>query len=57
MAQTDAPKLDVGDPFPEMDLDLIDGSTLSLPSGLSADYTILLGLPGKVVKPLPSPVG
>ncbi|MFT5195927.1 MAG: hypothetical protein ACI9EW_002412 [Cellvibrionaceae bacterium] len=47
MAQTDARKLDVGEMFPEMTIDLVDGSTMSLPSGLSADYTVLLGYRGK----------
>jgi len=47
MAQTNAQKLDAGDLFPEMSLDLVDGTTLMLPSGLSADYTVLLGYRGK----------
>ena len=47
MAQTDTRKLDAGDQFPAMSLDLVDGSTISIPGGLSADYTVLLGFRGK----------
>ena len=51
MTQTKTPKLDVGDPFPAMSISLINagasGSTLELPAGLSADFTILLGYRGK----------
>lgn len=47
MAQTDTRKLDAGDQFPEMSLDLVDGSAISIPSGQSADYSVLLGYRGK----------
>ena len=48
MAQTDTSKLDVGDLFPSMTLQIIDVDTpLSLPDALSADYTIFLGYRGK----------
>lgn len=47
MAQTDAQKLDAGDLFPAMNLQLVDGNMLSFPSGLTSDYTIFLGYRGK----------
>lgn len=37
-----ADKLNTGDPFPKMSLQLIDGSTLSIPDGIDAKYRILL---------------
>ena len=47
MAQTNARKLDVGDHFPTLSLDMLDGRALTLPDDLSADYTIFLGYRGK----------
>lgn len=47
MAQTDTQKLDAGDLFPAMNLQLVDGKMLSFPSGLTSDYTVLLGYRGK----------
>ncbi len=35
-------KLGIGDAFPEMALNLVDGSTLSLPTGLRGTYNIVL---------------
>ena len=37
-----AEKLNTGDAFPQMALQLTDGSTLSLPEGIDAKYRILL---------------
>ena len=39
MAQTDNAKLDTGDTFPELSLDLLNGGTLTLPD---SSWTILL---------------
>lgn len=47
MAQTSAPKLDGGDPFPQMTIAMVDGSSLKIPADLRADYTIFLGYRGK----------
>lgn len=47
MAQTDTPKLDQEDRFPEMAISLLDGSTLNLPGGLDAAFTVLLIYRGK----------
>jgi len=47
MAQTDTPKLDAGDRFPQMTISLLDGSQLTLPDDLSAEFTIFLGYRGK----------
>ena len=46
MAQTETKKLDGGDLFPTMTLNLVDGHTLALPADLSHDVTILLGYRG-----------
>ncbi len=35
-------KLGTGDQFPNLDLKMIDGSTLSLPTDLEAPYTVFL---------------
>ena len=35
-------KLGIGDGFPEMTLNLVDGGTLSLPTGLRGTYNIVL---------------
>lgn len=35
-------KLGIGDTFPRMTLNLVDGSTLELPGGIDAKYRILL---------------
>ena len=48
MAQTDSTKLDVGDAFPSMAINLVGAVTpLRLPDDLTADYTIFLGYRGK----------
>ena len=47
MAQTETKKLDAGDRFPTLSLNLLDGRVLTVPADLSADYTILLGYRGK----------
>ena len=48
MAQTDTPKLDVGDRFPSMQLTMLDGRTLQLPDELGdAEFTVFLGYRGK----------
>ena len=54
MAQTTTTKLDGGDMFPSMTLQLVGGGSLALPDGLTGpseagapDYIILLGYRGK----------
>lgn len=48
MAQTDTTKLDAGDLFPNMTMQMIGRETpLRLPDDLSAEYTIFLGYRGK----------
>jgi hypothetical protein len=47
MAQTETPKLDQGDRFPQMTFPLIDGSVLTLPDDLNTDFTVFLGYRGK----------
>jgi len=47
MAQTETQKLDAGDLFPAMNLQLVDGNMFSVPSDLTNDYTIFLGYRGK----------
>ncbi len=47
MAQTATPKLDQGDLFPGMTISLLDGSRLTLPDDLNADFTVFLGYRGK----------
>ncbi|MEM7129289.1 MAG: hypothetical protein AAF702_23355 [Chloroflexota bacterium] len=47
MAQTATPKLDQGDQFPNMSISMVDGTTLNLPTDLSAELTIFLGYRGK----------
>jgi len=47
MAQTDTPKLDLGDHFPQMAISLLSGDSLTLPDDLSADSTVLLIYRGK----------
>ncbi len=37
-----AEKLDAGATFPAITLDLVDGTTLALPSGVEAKYRIVL---------------
>ena len=37
-----ADKLDFGDPFPRLTLDLVDGGKLELPDGLDARYKVIL---------------
>lgn len=37
-----ADKLGIGDTFPRMTLNLVDGGTLELPAGIDAKYRILL---------------
>lgn len=47
MAQTNTPKLDAGDLFPTMTLNLTDGGVFVLPQELNAKLTIFLGYRGK----------
>ena len=47
MAQTETPKLDTGDAFPALSVPLLDGSRLTLPDDLDADFTVFLGYRGK----------
>lgn len=37
-----ADKLNTGDAFPRMQLQLVDGGTLELPEGLDAKYKVIL---------------
>lgn len=37
-----AEKLDTGDQFPNLTLDLVDGTKLGLPAGLDARYKVIL---------------
>jgi len=37
-----APKLNTGDGFPKLSLELVDGGTLELPGGLDARYKVVL---------------
>ena len=37
-----AEKLNTGDVFPKLTLDLADGTTLALPDGLDARYKVIL---------------
>jgi hypothetical protein len=37
-----AEKLNTGDLFPKLTLDLVDGTTLELPGGLDARYKVIL---------------
>ena len=37
-----AEKLNTGDTFPKMSLNLVDGSKLELPDGLDAKYKVIL---------------
>jgi hypothetical protein len=37
-----AEKLNTGDVFPNLTLDLVDGSKLDLPAGLDARYKVIL---------------
>jgi hypothetical protein len=47
MARTATPPLDSGALFPTMTFQLADGGTLTLPTGLTADFAIILGYRGK----------
>ena len=47
MPQTSTTKLDMGDSFPTMSVNLTDGRTLTLPDDCTGDYTIFLGYRGK----------
>jgi len=47
MAQTNTPKLDAGERFPMLAVNLVDGRLLKLPDDLSADFTVVLGYRGK----------
>lgn len=37
-----AEKLGIGDIFPKMTINLVDGTTINLPDGLDAKYRIIL---------------
>lgn len=37
-----ANRLNIGDTFPEMTLQIVGGGTLNLPTDLAADYNIIL---------------
>ena len=48
MAQTDAIRLDAGDSFPSMSIQIVGEATpMRLPNDLSAEYTVFLGYRGK----------
>ena len=47
MAQAQTPKLDAGDQFPAMTINLVGGDSLSLPTDLQAEATVLLIYRGK----------
>ncbi len=47
MAQTNTPKLDGGDLFPSMSINIAGADPINLPDDLTKDYTILLGYRGK----------
>ena len=42
MAQVETKKLDSGDPFPEMELKLTDGSSLTIPGEIDESWLVLL---------------
>lgn len=42
MARINSTILDVNDPFPQMELKLLSGETLSLPEGFGNGYGVLL---------------
>ena len=37
-----APKLNTGDPFPHLDLQLVDGRRMALPEGVDGRYKVVL---------------
>jgi peroxiredoxin len=37
-----AKQLNSGDPFPEYEVNIVDGRTLRLPSDLTGDYAVLI---------------
>ena len=37
-----ANKLGIGDTFPQLSIELVDGGTLDLPEGLDAKYKVIL---------------
>ena len=57
MAQADTRKLDTGDPFPDIRLNLVDGNALSLPTTAKEGWTVFFSLPRSLVTFLPSAVG
>ena len=42
MTKMDSTFLDVNDPFPNLDLNLLSGETLNLPQGFGEGYGVLL---------------
>ena len=50
-------KLGIGDTFPKMTINLVDGRTLDLPDGLDAKYRIFLFLSRSLVTILSPAVG
>ncbi len=42
MTHASIPKLDDGDPFPELTLSLVDGGTMQIPSGLNDRWCVFL---------------
>ena len=42
MARANSAFLDAGDPFPDMALQVIDGSALNIPRDLAAGFAVLL---------------
>ena len=42
MSQTEGKKLDKGDPFPKLELKVVDGGSFTIPNGLNAKWSVLL---------------
>ncbi len=42
MAQVEVKKLDAGDPFPALQLRLVDGSSLTLPDAAKYNWSVFL---------------
>ena len=47
MAQTNTPKLDMGDQFPSLQISMLGGETFTFPDDLNTEQTILLLYRGK----------
>jgi hypothetical protein len=46
MAYKKTKRLDGGDPFPRMELQLVDGGTMPLPDGLGGGWGVILAYRG-----------